>query len=264
MFEDVVDDGALLHPGRDEDGRDADAEAVEVEGVEGAGVGGLGDEAVGRAGGRRDMVVDAAVFVVDDEDGGVGPELGIVADLVVDGGDELLAGADVVVGMLIAGDGFAAAVRGVVVGVVGLDEAVVGERIVVAGAEEVGEGAEEAGLVLEEVDDFHRGAGLIVVEELDGVVGGEQAVVDALVLFADVEEVHADLTEGGAVVGEGAIADRWAGDGGEPAIEDGVFRGEGGEDGQLVGREVVEDFLRVGDVLLLVVVAADEALHGGR
>jgi hypothetical protein len=63
------------------------------------------------------------------------------------------------------------------------------------------------------------------------VVGGEQAVVDALVLLADIEEVHADLTEGGAVVGEGTVANGRAGDGGEPAIEEGVFRSEGGEDG---------------------------------
>src|SRR6185437_7944752 len=103
---------------------------------EGASVCGLGDEAVGGAGGWRNVIVDAAVFVVDDEDRGAGPERGVTADLVVDGGDELLAGADVVVGVLVVGDGFAAAVRGVVVRVVGRDEAVVGEGVLVAGAEE--------------------------------------------------------------------------------------------------------------------------------
>ncbi len=230
VLEDVVDDRAFLHPGRDENRRDADAEAVEVEGVEGASVCGLGDEAVGRAGGWGDVIVDAAVLVVDDEDGGAGPECGIAADLVVDGGDELFAGADVVVGMLVAGDGFAAAVGGVVVGVVGLNEAVVGERILVAGAEKVGEGAEEAGLALEEVDDLHSGACLIVVEEFNGVVDGEQAVVDALILLADVEEVHADLAKGGSVVGEGSVTDGGAGDRGEPAVEDGKLGGQRGED----------------------------------
>ena len=72
------------------------------------------------------MIVDSAVLVVDDEECGVGPEVRVGADGVVDLGDELLAGADVVVGMLVAGDGLAAAVGRGVVGVVGLDEAVVG------------------------------------------------------------------------------------------------------------------------------------------
>ena len=120
-------------------------------------------------------------------------------------------------------------------------------------------------LVLEQVDDLHRGTGLVVVVEAcgDGGVRGEQALVDALVLLVPVEDVHADLAEGCAVVGEGAVADRRAGDGREPAIEDGVLGGERGEDGQLVRREVVEDVVRVLDVVLLIEVARDEALHVG-
>ena len=62
---------------------------------------------------------------------------------------------------------------------------------------------------------------------------------------------------------EGAVADGGAGDGGEPAVEDGVLRSEGGEDGELVRREVVQDVVRVLGVLLLIEVALDEALHGG-
>ena len=96
------------------------------------------------------------------------------------------------------------------------------------------------------------------------MTGGEEAVVDVLDGLALVEDVHADLAEGRAVVSEGAVTDGGAGDGGEPAIEDGVLRGERGEDGELVWSEVVEDVVRVSDVLLLVEVAGDEALHGGR
>lgn len=105
---------------------------------------------------------------------------------------------------------------------------------------------------------------MIVIEQLGGVVRGQQAVVDALVLLAHIKEIHADLAEGGAVMSEGAIADRRAGDGGEPTVEDGELGGESGQDGQLVRCEVVKNFLRVGYVLLLIVVAANEALHGGR
>jgi hypothetical protein len=65
------------------------------------------------------------VLVVHHQQRGVGPERGIGADGVVDLRDELLAGANIVIGVLIAGDGFATAVGRGVVGVVGLDEAVV-------------------------------------------------------------------------------------------------------------------------------------------
>ena len=263
MLENVVDERALGYPRRDQDGGNTDAEAVEMEGIERAGVVGLGDEAVGQAGWRRHVVEDAAVFVVDDEKGRVGPQIRVLADAVVDSGDELLAGANVVVGVLIAGDEFAGAVGSIVVGVVRLDEAVVGKSVVLAGGEEVLEGSEDRGLVLEEVDDLHRRAGFVVVEELAGVACGEHAVVDCLVLLAFVEDVHADLAERGAVVREGAVADGWTGNGGEPAIEDGELGREGGKDGQLVGGEVVEDVVRVGGILLLVEVALDEALHSG-
>lgn len=265
VVEGVVDDGAGGDPGRDEDGGDADAEAIEGEGVEGSCVGGLGDEGgIGRAGGRRYVVVDAAVLVVDDEQRRVRPERGVGADGVVDSRDELLAGAHIVVGMLIVGDLFAAAVGCWVVGVVGLDEAVVGEGVLLAGGEEVGEGAEEGGLILEEVDDLHGGTCLVEVEELAGVVGGKRANVDGRDVLAFVKDVHADLAEGGSVVSEGAVADGGAGDGREPAIKDGVLRCERGEDGEFVGREVVEDVVGVRGVLLLIEVAGDEALHGCR
>ena len=153
-------------PRRDEDGGHADAEAIEVEGIGRAGGAGLGDESIvacRRAAGRGRRCRRARrrrpAWRCWARGWGC-------CGCVVDRGDELLAGADVVVGMLIAGDQFAGAVGRVVIGVVGLDEAVLGKLIVIAGVEEVLECAEERGLVLQEVDDFEGGAGFVVVIEL--------------------------------------------------------------------------------------------------
>jgi hypothetical protein len=91
-------------------------------------------------------------------------------------------------------------------------------------------------------------------------------IVDALKLDSDVEGVHADVTERGAIVCEGAVAEGWAGDRGEPAIEDGELGGETVEDRQIVRRvsaEVIDNAVGGGDVRLLGVVGADEALHVG-
>ena len=88
-----------------------------------------------------------------------------------------------------------------------------------------------------------------------------ETLIDALELLVPVEDIHADLAEGSAVMGEGTIAERGAGDGGEPAIEDGVFFRERSKDRQLFRREVVHDEPRVLNAALLVEVAFDEALH---
>jgi len=165
--------------------------------------------------------------------------------------------------MLVASDSFAAAVGRWMVSIVGFDEAVVGQSVLLAGVEKIRESCEEVGLILQQVDDLHGGAGLVVVKELAGVAGAKQASVDGLEGLALVEEVHAHLAEGRTVVGEGTVAYRGTRDGGEPAIENGILRGERAEDGQFVRREVVENLLRVGHVLLLIEVAGDEALHGG-
>src|ERR1039458_8202257 len=50
----------------------------------------------------------------------------------------------------------------------------------------------------------------------------------------------------------------------EPAVEYGEIPRQGREDGQLVGREVVQNRVRMGHVLALLKVAPDEALHDGR
>ena len=158
------------------------------------------------------MVVDASMFVIDQEQRGVRPEIRIGTDRVVYLGDELLTGADIMIRMLIAGDGLTAAVGCGMVGIVRFDKAVVGKRVLLAGGEEVGKGAKDGRLVLQQVDYLHGGAGLVIVEELAGVARAQQARVDRLERFALVEEVHADLAEGRAVVSEGTVAYGGAGD----------------------------------------------------
>jgi hypothetical protein len=230
VLESIVDDRAGGYPGRDEDGGNPNTEAIKRKCVECTGIGGLRDEGgVRRAGGRWNVVVDTAVFVVDQENRGVGPKIGIGADGVVHLGDELLTGADIVVRMLVAGDGLAAAVGCRMVGIVGFDEAVVGESVLAASGQKVRKGAKDGRLILQQVDDLHGGAGLVVVKELAGVAGAKQASVDGLEGLALVEEVHAHLAEGRTVVGEGTVAYRGTRDGGEPAIENGILRGERAE-----------------------------------
>src|ERR1700693_3076722 len=59
-------DRALAHPWGHEYGRHADAEAIEREGRAGFSLLGGSGETIGCAGRRNDMVVDAAVLLVDD------------------------------------------------------------------------------------------------------------------------------------------------------------------------------------------------------
>src|SRR5882757_1098808 len=141
------------------------------------------------------MVVDAAMLVVGDEDGGVRPEIRVLANCGVDGGDELLSGANVVVGVLIAGDEFSGSVRSVVIGVVRLDEAVLGKPVAAARILEVLECAEELRLVLQKIDYLKRRTRLIEVVKPGGNACGCEAFVDALVFLVPVEDVQADLTE---------------------------------------------------------------------
>ncbi len=71
----------------------------------------------------------------------LGQSAGLVRMGVVNLGDELLTRADIVIRMLVAGDGLAAAVGCGMVGIVGLNKAVVGQSVLLAGGEEVREGA---------------------------------------------------------------------------------------------------------------------------
>jgi len=74
---------------------------------------------------------------------------------------------------------------------------------------------------------------------------------------------HADVTERGAVVGEGSIAERRPRDRREPPVEHRVLARQRRQHRQLLGREVIHHIARVLDVPLLVEVAGDEALHAG-
>ena len=115
--------------------------------------------------------------------------------------------------------------------------------------------------MLQQIDDFQAGALLIEVIELGGVSGILKPLVNALALR--VEDAHADLAERCSVVGKGAIAERGTRDGSEPAVEYGEVRGQRSEHRQLVLGEVVHDLLRVGQVLLLLVIVLNKALHAG-
>src|SRR5882724_3460114 len=88
-----------------------------------------------------------------------------------------------------------------------------------------------------------------------------KSFVDTLVPLVPVEDIHTHLAEGGAVVCKGTVTERWAWYGGEPAVEDGELRCKGSKDGQFVRREVVENQMGVVEVMLLVEVTLDEALH---
>jgi hypothetical protein len=71
------------------------------------------------------MVINPAMLVVDDQQHGRLPQIGILFDRVVDGCDEQLTCLHVMVWVLVGGD-FSAAV-GVVIAIVRLNEAIVGD-----------------------------------------------------------------------------------------------------------------------------------------
>src|SRR5882757_2500290 len=106
----------------------------------------------------------------------------------------------------------------VVVGVVRLDETIVGQFTRFAILQELIVSSEELGLMLQKVHDLHGGTGLIEVVKLGGAASVLQPFVDALPLR--IEHGHIHTAEGCAVVCEGAVADRRAGNGGKPAIKD--------------------------------------------
>jgi len=120
-----VNDDAFGNPRRDEDGRHANSQTIEVEGEIQFSVGWPGRVSIGYAGGRRNMIEDAAVLVVNDKERGAGPERWVRADGIVDLGNIKFACLDVMVGVLIGGELRAVVV--IVIGIVRLDEAIVRE-----------------------------------------------------------------------------------------------------------------------------------------
>ncbi len=117
--------------------------------------------------------------------------------------------------------------------------------------------------MLQEVDDFHRRTLLVVIVDFCFFAGVNHAAVDALDIPSDIENVHADLAEGSAIVGESAVADGGAGNGGEPIVKKGKFLGESGKDGKFLRLEVIHDLLSTLSVFGLSEIALYEALHVG-
>src|SRR5206468_11965640 len=86
------------------------------------------------------------------------------------------------------------------------------------------------------------------------------ALINARDSVLDVE-VHAHAAERGAKVGKCKVADGWSGNGREPAVKNGIFRGKPSEHGQLLRRKVRHDGVGSGDRRALRGIAFDEALH---
>src|SRR5262245_32603538 len=147
------DHGAPRNPWRYGDRRHAHAQPIE--GERRARPGGFrgSDEAVRRASRRRHMVVYAAVFVISNQQQGALPQVGILTNRVVDGGDEGLAGQHVVIWVLVRGDQLAAAVI-LMVAVVRFDETVVRQPVLLTVAEEVLVKPEQSRLSLEQIDNL--------------------------------------------------------------------------------------------------------------
>src|SRR5262249_52818394 len=140
------------------------AQTIEGKRPAGAGVIRLGYETIGRARRRRNVVVDAAVLVVNDEQRSTLPEIGILLDGVVYLRDEELTGLHVVIRMLVGCD--QGSVVPVMIVVIRLDEGILGEAAKPAIADELVESSKELRLVLEQVHDLHGRAGLIEVVDL--------------------------------------------------------------------------------------------------
>src|SRR4051812_18864728 len=94
-------DRPLRDPRGDQHGRYAHAQAIEQEWLAGAGIRRLCHKAVGYALRRWNVIVDAAVLVVGDQQRGGLPERRIVLDRLIYSGNEALTFAYIVVGMLV-------------------------------------------------------------------------------------------------------------------------------------------------------------------
>src|SRR5689334_331197 len=131
----IVHDRALGDVRRDKNRRYANAKAIEVKRLARLRVLRLRDEPVRDAAGRRDVIVDAAMLVVRDQERRARPERRVLTNRHVDGRDETLALADVMIGMLIRRDH--RSVGSIVIAVVGFDERVFGERAAATVVEEL-------------------------------------------------------------------------------------------------------------------------------
>src|SRR6266702_929427 len=148
------------------------------------------------------------------------------------------------------------------IGVIRLNKAVFRKLISLTGIEKILIGAEERWLVFQKIDNLERRACLVEVVEPGCMACCHNSFIDTLVLLIPVEDVHADLTKGCAVVGKSPVTQSRSGNRGKPAIEDGELCCQSAEGGQLIWGEVVEDQVGVVHTMVLIKVAFDEALHG--
>src|SRR6202142_845935 len=127
------------------------------------------------------MGKDAAVLVVPDEQSCAGPQPRILFDRVVHRRDEGFSRLHVVIRVLVGGQFLA--VISVVVVVVWFDKAIVRQGTDFAVGQELFIRGKQLGLVLQQVHDFHRGTGLVVIVNLRrvGGISGDHALIDALI-----------------------------------------------------------------------------------
>src|SRR5271157_5450098 len=114
----------------------------------------------------------------------------------------------------------------IVVGVVGFDEAILREITFIAVSQELIIGCEQLWLMLQQVHNFDRRTRLVVVVDLGCASGAGEyhPLINAQPRLAKIEDIHTGLSEGSAVVREGAVANRWTGNGSMPRIKDGEIQ----------------------------------------
>ncbi len=117
--------------------------------------------------------------------------------------------------------------------------------------DELAVAAKNLRLVLQEIHNLHRRTLLVVVINLGGATRLHHALVNTLNGVLNVEEVHVHVAEGRSVVGERAVANGRSGNGGKPAVKDGILRCELGEHGQARRRKVRHDGVGVVDASTL-------------
>src|SRR6266852_5642970 len=130
VIEDPVDDRILRDPRRDKDGRNANPESIELKLRPGPGAVRRSGKLICGAGGRRDMIKDPSMFVINHQQRGASPEGRVSLDPHIYFGDQELTSLHVMVRVLIAGYFFSTV--GFVVVVIWLDEGILGQASLVA------------------------------------------------------------------------------------------------------------------------------------
>ena len=205
---------------------------------------------------RRNLViVESPVLVPDDEEHRRLPDLIVRSDRVVDLADEAVAGHDIVIRMLVAGE------RTAVIDIVGLDERVLRQAVLLAVALEIAEQPEVARLIREQEGESKRAARGIVVVDLALLARLAQPLIDARP-HAEVIGRHVEPAERRAEVSERAVRQRRSWHRREPRVAHGIRARQRGQHRELLGLEAPHHdvaFALPGELLVVL----HEARHVG-